>query len=322
MKRHHFILVSLLLAVLSVVFLSRAARAPLAFLEPEPLPPREITLLFGGDVMLSRAIGKIIDRRGPEYPFSLIASTTRQVDFFLVNLENPVSYRGQDQGSIYSFRAAPESLAGLVYAGVDFAALANNHIGDWGDDALIDTSGHLNDYGIAHAGIGRTLDDAFALTRVVRDGITICTVSATEFAGWRGRPDASPAVAPLDADAIIRSLGNGECDMRIATLHWGNEYETAASTEQRQLADALVDAGIDFVIGHHPHVLQEIEQDGSSLIAYSLGNLVFDQNFSPDTRRSALLQATWREGEGITSWSTVPLRFTDDFRPYVATLEE
>jgi poly-gamma-glutamate synthesis protein (capsule biosynthesis protein) len=309
-------------AALSLAACGETAFAPLERFHKKTPPPREITLLFGGDVMLSRAIGRIIERRGPEYPFSLIASTTREAGFFMANLENPVSSRGTDQGSIYSFRATPESMTGLVYAGVDFVALANNHIGDWGDEALIDTQRHLNDYGIAHAGIGLTRDAALAPARVVRDGVAICVVSTTEFAGWRGRTDASPAVAPLDASAIVAALDDPACDIRIATLHWGNEYETNASSEQRTFAAALVDAGVDFIIGHHPHVLQEVEQDGDSLIAYSLGNLVFDQNFSPDTRRSALLQATWREGEGVTSWSMAPVRFTDDFRPYVVTLEE
>lgn len=286
------------------------------------LPKSELSLLFVGDIMLSRNIGMLIERNGPMFPFELIASTTKNADITFGNLENPVSVRGKNQGSIYSFRASPVALQGLVYAGFDIVSLANNHIADWGDDALRDSVGHLLEYGLQSVGVGNSMDEARRPNIIRKNGHTVCFQAYSEFAGWYGKEGSSPVILPIDDDLIVEDIKNNKdmgCSMVVVSLHWGEEYNTKANNTQKEKARAYVDAGANFVIGHHPHVVQEIEEYNGGLIAYSLGNFVFDQNFSVDTRRSVILDSKV-SAEGNISYSIIPIRFTNTYQPYVFTV--
>ncbi|MEK7554806.1 MAG: CapA family protein, partial [Patescibacteria group bacterium] len=124
---------------------------------------KPIELLFVGDIMLSRGVEYYIQKAGNgdyRYPFEKIADELRAADLLVGNLENPISSRGKNQGSIYSFRANPKALDGLSFAGFDVLSLANNHMWDWGADALQDTVGFLRDWGIKGVGAGASYRDA------------------------------------------------------------------------------------------------------------------------------------------------------------------
>jgi poly-gamma-glutamate capsule biosynthesis protein CapA/YwtB (metallophosphatase superfamily) len=294
---------------------------PSSNLSQDKIDQKEIKIIFVGDIMLSRAVGKIIEREGVTFPFSLVASTTRNADIVFGNLENPVSYRGENVGSIYSFRADPKVIAGLVFAGFDVLSLANNHIFDWGEDALLDTVEFVRSAGMVPVGVGGSLIEARAPGVIERGDKTVCFYGYSQFADSRGGNESRPAVAPLNSELIAQDINNGKnygCKVIIISVHWGNEYETTATREQRELAHKIIDAGATIVVGHHPHVLQEIEEYGGGLIAYSLGNFIFDQNFSVDTKRSAMLEVTFSSGGDMT-YKIIPIRFTDLFVPYMYT---
>jgi len=119
-------------------------------------------MLFVGDIMLDRSVRRQIEKaQDPLYPFVRIADTLRAADLTFGNLEGPVSSRGTNQGSIYSFRFEPVgTINALTYAGFDVVSSANNHILDWGSEALSDTFTQLDEAGIGHTGAGRNYEEA------------------------------------------------------------------------------------------------------------------------------------------------------------------
>jgi poly-gamma-glutamate synthesis protein (capsule biosynthesis protein) len=295
----------------------------LRYIEESPLadyPLERTVLLFGGDVMLSRNIGQLMEERGDwHYPFALIADTLRDADIMVVNLEGPISLRGKNVGSQYSFRADPRAGEALRFAGVDVVSLANNHMYDWGPEALLDTLALLDDVGIAHAGAGRDYAEAHAPAIIISNGIRFAFLSYTNLVPRSlTTVSSTPAIAWADPGVIaedIRAARSGGADAVIVLLHFGEEYELKHNAFQESLAKSVIDAGAALVVGHHPHVPQEIERYGSGYIAYSLGNLVFDQNFR-DTKQGLLLRAEIKNGE-VVNVTPIPIAFNETYQPYV-----
>src|SRR3989338_3966767 len=279
---------ALYLAIAALIVSAGASSATTRLLAKPP-PERSASLMFVGDIMLSRAIGRIMEEYDDwAYPFRDVREVTRAADLAIGNLEGPISNRGRNQGSIYSFLADPRAVAGLADAGFDVLTIANNHIWDYGPDAMRDTFSHLSASGIAAVGGGEDFISVHEPVLRTINGIHIAFLGYTNLIPRsRDAIDASPAIAYLDPAVAAADVARAknEADVVVVLLHWGNEYETRASPAQRDIAHALIDAGAALVIGHHPHVVQEVEQYDRGLIAYSLGNFVFDQNFSKDTRR-------------------------------------
>lgn len=277
--------------------------------EAELAQPKTTTLLFVGDVMLARGVALYTEREGSgdfRFPFAYVSSTLRAADLTVGNLEHPVSDRGKNQGSQYSLRATPAAVDGLVDAGFDVVSLANNHIWDWGTDALSDTLASLDQAGIAHAGAGMNEPSANAPVTIEHHTNRIAFVSWTNLypEGLEATGE-NPGVSRFredEAPVRVRELANSH-DIVVVLLHFGDEYRTNANEAQKRIARALVDAGADLVIGHHPHVVEEVERYEGSLpagrqgwIAYSLGNFVFDQGFSEETMRGLALRVTVKDG--------------------------
>jgi hypothetical protein len=295
-------------------------QALLARSAEEPLT----TLLFVGDIMLSRGIAWKVGLEDGDYtyPFEKVADLVRSADFAFGNLEGPVSARGSDQGSVYSFRAAPAALSGLSAAGFDALSLANNHIWDWGSAALEDTVDTLRTAGITPVGAGHDASGANepALFEVngVRVGILAFTTLLPQ--GLEAG-DGTPGVSATQRAAILSSVraARQNVDILVVSMHWGEEYWESETEQQRELGHALVDAGADFVIGHHPHVPEPIERYRTGWIAYSLGNFVFDRGVSDATRKGTILVVTERGGD-IADVTEVHTRLNDDFQPEVVAV--
>src|SRR5580692_5304677 len=116
----------------------------------------EYTLLFTGDIMLSRAVGaRMQAQKDWLFPFRLIDDTLLAADLRYCNLECPVSDRGRNLHHLYSFRADPRAIEGLKFAGFNVASQANNHAYDWGQEALVDSVERLRAAGIQPVGAGR-----------------------------------------------------------------------------------------------------------------------------------------------------------------------
>lgn len=275
-----------------------------------------IELLFVGDIMLSRGIGSIMEQTDKLFPFQLIRYETRSADIAFANLENPVSNSGRDSGKVYSFRADPESLLGLAWAGFDVVSLANNHIFDWGPDALLDTLNNLNNWSIKYVGAGGDLGQATSPVVIEKDGVKIAYLAYTQFAGNYGK---SSKVAYIDEDLLLLDIGRVKesgVDIIAVSFHWGDEYETEHNSFQERIAKFSIDAGADIVVGHHPHVSQEAEKYKNGIIGYSLGNFIFDQNFSPETSKGLMLKV-YVDETGLIGFDEKEIGFNEHFQPFI-----
>lgn len=267
-----------------------------------PAQAASIRLMFAGDIMLSREVGSDIKNSGDwRYPFLKIASTTSAADMFFANLETPVSDRGTRIGSIYSFRSDPHTLAGLSYAGVDVVSLANNHIWDYSKDALLDTMQNLKNSGIAYAGAGEDYQAAHTPAILDVGGTRVAVLAYTNLLPKAfTRASSTPASAAYDDwNKVAEDIkdARGRADIVIVSFHWGEEYQTRHNADQEKYGHAAIDAGADIVVGSHPHVEQETERYGKGIIAYSLGNFVFDQYFQPEVMRSKILEVDFKDGK-------------------------
>jgi poly-gamma-glutamate capsule biosynthesis protein CapA/YwtB (metallophosphatase superfamily) len=283
---------------------------------------KPVTFLFAGDIMLSRTIGSTMAKKDDyDFPYKLLGNTVQSADIAFANLETPVSTRGTNVGSIYSFRSDPKALAGLSRAGFDVVSIANNHIWDYGRDAFLDTISNLDAAGISHAGGGVTFDEAHEPALVEAGGHSVAFLAYTALVPkFLSQPDSAPAVAYPDPALIAQDIANAKAkgaDIVVVSFHFGTEYSTTHDASQEALAHAAIDAGALIVVGHHPHVAEEIEKYKNGLILYSLGNFVFDQNFSPDTNHGLIVRVVADE-RGILTFEPLEVKFNASYQPFVA----
>ncbi len=292
---------------------------------------KEKNLIFVGDIMLSRSVGVKIKKSGDNrFPFLKIADKLKSADLTFGNLEGPISDKGVNQGSIYSFRADPQVIEGLKFAGFDVLSLANNHIFDWGKDALVDTINRLKTENIFSVGVGENKTDANEPVIINLDGTKIAFFAYTNlYPKTLEAEENSSGISHFEIEAvknIIRETKKST-DLVIISFHWGDEYKIKVNEEQKNIAYELVDAGADLIIGHHPHVIQEVEKvssssassgqaDKSAWIAYSLGNFVFDQNFSNETMEGLMLKVKI-QGNKISGIQPIKIKINSNFQPFV-----
>ena len=297
--------------VLTIVLLLLALHpGPARAQEPvEPASPRDLTLLFVGDVMLSRGVGAKMASQGDwTFPFLKIADTLREADLTFGNLECPVSDVGRNRHHLYSFRADPKAIEGLTFAGFDVMSVANNHLYDWGPEALLDTLRRLREAAIKPVGAGTDDRHAHYPTLVEIGGVKLAFLAYVDV-----EPKAAaagpqkPGVAWLEPERVLADIRFARplADVVIVSLHWGIEYMTRPQPEQVELAHRMIDAGADLVVGGHPHVVQPLEEYEGHWIAYSLGNFVFDQK-APATHSGLMLRVIVSDRE-ITDVTPVPI---------------
>ncbi len=280
-------------------------------------PPLKIYAV--GDIMLDQLTNQRLKEYDPAYPFDRVRDILRQGDVVFGNLESPISQRGEAlPGKRYAFRAAPFAVESLVDGGVNMVSLANNHIMDYGPEAMEDTLDILTEHGIHHAGAGRNMDAAHAGTIMEVKGYKVGLLAYTDdFAVparyrslWQAGEAEGGAALIHDRERIREDILRlrPETDVLLVSFHWGREYTYKITQEQRQLAYLAVDAGADMVLGHHPHVPQGVEIYRGKPIAYSLSNFVFYPFKSyPETQDTFILGAEFSQGD-IISVSLLPLR--------------
>lgn len=280
--------------------------------------PPSVELVFGGDVMLDDGPGRLIAAGGD--PLAPIASILQAADVAIGNLETSIarSSTGTPLGNkIYTFRAQPNTvdvLKGRFHA----MSVANNHSGDYGRDAFLETLGHLRTAGIAAFGGGANLAEAHKPYWIEKHGIRIAVLGYDEFkprsfeagATWPGVAWSEDSLVVAD----IRAARAAGADVVIPFMHWGWERESAPSQRQRDLARLMVQAGADAVVGSHPHVTQGADLVLGKPVIWSLGNLVFDGFELPAAKIGWLLRLRV-DPHGIRSWNTVAVRMDADGTP-------
>jgi hypothetical protein len=280
-------------------------RATSAALTSSPVRVRTRLVLLAavGDINLGNGPGAVMALRGFRYPWTSVAPPLRAADVAFGNLECAVSARGAPVPKEFNFRGRPAALRTMArFAGFDVLNLANNHAGDYGRSALLDTVGYVRRFGMTAVGAGGSLASAAKPRVVERLGLRIAFVGFSNilpssfFAGPR-RAGTQPATPRLIEEGVRKA--RRKADVVIATFHWGVERATREDARQRAFAATALRAGADAVIGAHPHVLQPIRRSGSRIVAYSLGNFVFGASSAVTTRTGILrlkLSASGVEG--------------------------
>ena len=272
-------------------------------------PREEITIAAVGDIMLGGRAAPFLKQFGPDYPFRDVMPFLRAADLVAGNLESPISTRGVAvQNKKFTLRAEPLAAQALKAAGVRVVSLANNHAMDFGPLALKDTLDALSESDILFAGAGMDLNEARAPAIVKVRGKTLAFLAYSltfplEFFASARRPGTAPGYADF-VKADIEKV-RPRADLVVVSFHWGAELLTAAKDYQIDLGRRAIDWGADLVLGHHPHVLQEIEVYKGRLIAYSLGNFVFGSE-SNRTNESMILLLTFRD-RSLVKAEAVPI---------------
>jgi poly-gamma-glutamate capsule biosynthesis protein CapA/YwtB (metallophosphatase superfamily) len=255
---------------------------------------RYVSLASVGDINLGNGPGAYIAQLGVRYPWTSVAPVLRRADVAFGNLECAVSTRGAPIPKQFNFRGRPAALRAMArYAGFDVLNLANNHVGDYGAAAMLDTVRLARRYGMTAVGAGGSLASAARPRVVERLGLRIAFVGFSDIlpasffagAGWAGTQQATAGHIRASVGAARR-----RADVVIATFHWGVERATIEDARQRGFAAEALRAGATAVIGAHPHVLQPIRSGGPRrLVAYGLGNFVFGAG-SPGTASTGILE--------------------------------
>lgn len=245
-------------------------------------------LLLLGDVMLGRLVNETLQAAAPEYPWGDVLPVLRDADWRLCNLECVISDRGEPWSvypKAFHFRSDAKNIAVLKTAGINAATLANNHVLDYGYDALREMLEILDRAGVVHAGAG--LNDAEASRMAISEvhgqkiGIIAFTDNEPDWEAAPGQPGIFYVPANLDdsrAATLIELVrdSSANVDLLIVSAHWGSNWGYRPPAEHVVLAHALIDAGADIVFGHSCHVFRGIEFYKGRPILYSAGNFVDD----------------------------------------------
>jgi len=249
------------------------------------------TILLGGDVMLGRSVTvQALDtKHDPLFPFLNLQPLFDDADIIFVNLENPIVRNCPRQTAGMVFCAPPEMIDGLP-APQTIANLANNHSGNHGSGGLVETKKYLSDKNILNTGQSELISKTI-------HGITF------GFLGFDKDQQSNPVL--LEKERTLVTESDAKVDVLVVAMHWGIEYQSHPTDGQRKLANELVSLGANVVVGHHPHWVQDIEWIGTTPVYYSLGNLIFDQMWSEETRHGLLVKLTF-EGKNIEKQELIP----------------
>ncbi len=279
--------------------------------EPVPIPTRAdaLELTFVGDVVLGRYLEHhgddvFVEMHPPsEDPFAAVEGLLR-ADVVVGNLESPIVRELPLRPPIDRtprFAGSAAHLGQLERAGFDVLSLANNHFFDLGVPGQLDGPQALSEAGMFAIGASRQEGPPLRVETLEVDGWRIGFLAFATVRNHRGAPDGPqlPFTSLADLDELDGELAHarGQHDLLIAVVHWGAEYEAQVGLSNRLAARRLLDAGIDLVVGHHPHVLQALELRGGGLIAYSLGNFLFPRN-DGGTELSGVLRVRYAAGDG------------------------
>ncbi len=254
-----------------------------------------VNFLAVGDIMLSRNVaGKIAKAKDPNLPFQKLESLLLSTDFNFGNLESPISGRNDfNPSGNLEFNAPPAYTVGLQKYNFKLLNLANNHAMDQGKAGLDNTRTFLSSLGITTIGTGNNLDEAWQEQIIEKRGIKIGFIGASYSSVNDGGYATNNYVARIeDLENLKSSILNlkSSADFIVVTMHAGTEYTRTPNASQIAFAHSAIDSGADMVIGAHPHWVQTIENYNGRYIFYSLGNFIFDQEWSRETKEGLTLK--------------------------------
>lgn len=248
----------------------------------------EIKILFVGDIMLDRGVETLMQKNSNDYPFEKIKDFLDDFNLISANLEGPIVTKAKDFGPhVLQFAFANDSASSLLRNHINFVSLANNHTLNMGQIGLSQTRQYLEVQGIGFAG------------DPLKCGSDL-TYKKNNFLFLAFNPSFSSGCTNDEYIATVTKVRSENPDkFLVINIHWGIEYKTINSKAQEYLAHALIDAGADLIIGHHPHVVENIELYKNKLIFYSLGNFIFDQYFNQNVQQGLAVDLKINDKEAI-----------------------
>jgi poly-gamma-glutamate synthesis protein (capsule biosynthesis protein) len=295
-------------------------------------PSATWTLFAGGDILLDRGVYETlrVKGRGPNFPFAGgtaeitsrcrncsplgwdlprtrrtgNAGAVREVisgaDIAMANFENPAPNRFTWHKAKTVFTADPTLIDGLVKAGIDYVGIANNHIGDAGNNGILQTIANLKKRGLKYSGAGKDLAAAQRPAILDANGTKVAILAydaiAPGYHAARGEPGSSKLTIKA-VQAGVKAARKAGAKVVIVFPHWGTEYRYSPFQNQQRLARQIIDAGADMIIGNHAHYAAAVEVYKGKPIWYALGNFVFDQTWSEPTMEGISLELTFQGAE-------------------------
>lgn len=258
-------------------------------------PKKELKLIFGGDIMLSRTVNAKMEAYNDyAWPARLISSSTAEADFSIFNLESPFlrdSNYNVPTGS-FAFKANPLSVQTLNLLGADVVSLANNHMLNAGTTGISDTLDVLSENNILSVGAGLNEEQARKPAIIEKNGWKLAFLSYAYPNDHSVATKKQAGIATMDIENLREDIEalKGKVDLIIILMHAGIEYVSVPQKNQVNFAHQAIDFGADLVVGHHPHWPQTWEIYNDKAIFYSLGNFIFDQMWSQGTSQGILAE--------------------------------
>jgi poly-gamma-glutamate synthesis protein (capsule biosynthesis protein) len=257
------------------------ALVPASFISNTPTVNNQTTIIFAGDVMLGRSVmGSALDNNDNLYPFRKTSEFLKKADITMVNLENPIIKDCTRVSGGFKFCTSPDVAKGLSFSGIDIVSLSNNHSANYGQPGLIETKKYLDELGIKY---------------VDGSNLEIIEKNSTKF-GFLAF-DYTISKNNLDHDLELIKTSDPQIDMLIIMPHWGEEYKDTANKFQVDTAHRMIENGADIIVGSHPHWVQNYEEYQGKPIYYSLGNFIFDQSWSEETKKGLVVKMTFDNEE-------------------------
>lgn len=269
----------------------------------------ETKVLFVGDIMLGRYVETLMREQGSEYPFTGVSKLRQHYQTIIGNFEAPLGIKHVQTPSGGMSFSVDASIVPVLSRYIDVVSLANNHSLDQGVDAYhfsLDTlqAGGVQPFGTVPAA------SSSQIVYLAHDNWNIALIGLSAVGGF------SEATA-----ATVLHEAASQSDMQIVYIHWGEEYAPVHNEAQEKIAHQLVAFGADAIIGHHPHVIQDVALIDTVPVFYSVGNFIFDQYFSEEVQIGLGIELTLQNQE--VAWRLIPFSALDSrSAPQVASYSQ
>jgi poly-gamma-glutamate capsule biosynthesis protein CapA/YwtB (metallophosphatase superfamily) len=283
----------------------------------------EVSLIAVGDISYSRGISTMIRKENDwNYPLQEVKNYLQSGDLVFGNLETPITPGPEVFSGEMVFRSDPKTASTLAEAGFSILSLANNHTPNWGEPGLLDTFQYLDQVDINYVGAGANLAESYQPVYIEEQGLKFAFLAYNDtdvVPDYYGAGEKRVGTALMDKEKMITAVQTArqQADYVIVSMHSGKEYVFYPNQHQIDFAHATIDAGADLVLGHHPHVVQSMEKYQNKFIFYSLGNFIFDQNWSAETSESLILKFYFNQ-QGLKQISFVPVVIKNNCQPQLA----
>jgi poly-gamma-glutamate synthesis protein (capsule biosynthesis protein) len=258
-------------------------------------------------------------KKGNDYPFLKIKDYFNEGDIVFANLESPIFPGKIMPISGTAFWARPGLEKSLKENGFNVLSLSNNHMGNQGVIGVEYTLNSLKGVGILASGAGRDIEEAATPQVIVKKGLRFAFLSYTDGSIIPESYEASSnsaGVLYMDEARLKNDIASAKkvSDFVIISMHAGNEYVYRPVQKQISFAQKAIDDGADLIIGHHPHQIQDVEKYKGKYIFYSLGNFVFDQEWSIETRQGLIAEIYFNKS-GVVDFNLTPVLISDYCQP-------